>query len=172
MIRSILARPLTAAAFAPFGDVIEVTGEPDKIINQTMCGRYHDRATLDFSDGRAGLSVFDAKARQLPYTLDLVERHPKGSQAFIPLNNVQMLVTVAQDLGDAPGKIHAFISQPGQAINLHRGTWHGVLAPLETQGQYIVVDRIAQDDNLEEHWFEDPWTITAIDNVAASTHGS
>lgn len=162
MTNSILARPLTSNAFAPFGDVIENIGAPDKIINQAMCGRYHDRAILDFSDGRAGLSLFDGKPRKLPYVLDLVERHPKGSQAFIPLNNVPMIVTVAENLGDRPGKVHAFISQPGQAINLHRGIWHGVLAPLDAQGQYIVIDRIADDSNLEEHWFKTPWTITAL----------
>ena len=73
-------QPLTAAAFAPFGDVIEVAGEADKIINQGMCGRHHDLAALDFGPGRAGISLFDAKARSLPYTLDLMERHPLGSQ--------------------------------------------------------------------------------------------
>ena len=163
MNRDLIAQPLTAAAFAPFGDVLEVAGStPEKIINQGMCGRHHDRAALDFSDGQAGLSLFDSKPRELPYAVELVERHPDGSQAFVPLNGVPMLVIVAEDLGDHPGQVHAFLSQPGQAINLHRGTWHGVLAPYQAQGQYIVIDRIGTGANLEEHWFDDPWVVTEI----------
>ncbi|CUH85029.1 ureidoglycolate lyase [Thalassovita mediterranea] len=152
-------QPLTAAAFAPFGDVIEVAGEADKIINQGMCGRHHDLAALDFGPGRAGISLFDAKARALPYTLDLMERHPLGSQAFIPLDNVPMIVTVAPDADGQPGTPQAFLSQPGQSINIHRNVWHGVLAPLGAAGRYVVVDHISDLPNLEEHWFEEGYTI-------------
>ncbi|MCB4457932.1 ureidoglycolate lyase [Leisingera sp. McT4-56] len=156
------AKPLTAAAFASYGDVIEVAGAPDKIINQGMCGRHHDRAALDFGpDGRAGISLFDAKARHLPHKVDMVERHPEGSQAFVPVSGVPMLVVVADDDDGVPANLQAFISQPGQSINLHRGTWHGVLAPLGAPGQYIVVDRIGTSPNLEEHWFKEPFTVVA-----------
>lgn len=162
MSRQLTATPLTAEGFAPFGDVIEVTGAPDKIINQGMCGRHHDRAQLDFGDdGRAGISLFDAQARQLPYLVDMVERHPEGSQAFVPVSGVPMLVVVAEDAEGAPANLRAFISQPGQSINLHRGTWHGVLAPLGAPGQYIVIDRIGDTPNLQEHWFKDPFTVVA-----------
>jgi len=89
--------PLTREAFAPYGDVIEVSGEPDKLINQGMCGRFHDLAKLDFGSGRAGISLFDAQARHFPYTLDMMERHPEGSQAFIPLSGVPMIISVAKD---------------------------------------------------------------------------
>ena len=78
----ISARPLTAEAFAPFGQVLEATGDPDKLINQGLCGRFNDRAEMDFSDGRAGLSLFKADPRSLPYECELLERHPEGSQAF------------------------------------------------------------------------------------------
>jgi len=84
--RVISIEPLTAEAFAPFGEVLEVAGAPDKIINQGQCGRHHDLAALDFADGRAGISLFNAEPRSLPYTFDLLERHPDGSQAFIPLD--------------------------------------------------------------------------------------
>ena len=172
MSRELTAQPLTALAFAPFGDVLELAdSSPDKIINQGMCGRHHNRATLDFTDGQAGLSLFDSKPRQLPYVVELVERHPEGSQAFVPLNGVPMLVIVAEDLGDRPGQVHAFLSQPGQAINLHRGTWHGVLAPYQAQGQYIVIDRIGDGANLEEHWFEDPWVVTNISTQPSPAEG-
>ncbi|KUP93025.1 ureidoglycolate lyase [Tritonibacter horizontis] len=162
MTRALIARPLTATGFAPFGDVLEPKPHPDKIINQGKCGRHHDLAQVDFADGRAGISLFDAEARTLPYTVELVERHPEGSQAFVPLNGVAMLVIVAPDAGGQPGTPLAFVSQPGQSVNLHRGTWHGVLAPLGAPGQYIVIDRIGPGDNLEEHWFEDPPVVTEI----------
>lgn len=162
MNRLLTAVPLTAEAFAPYGDVIEVAGAPDKLINQGMCGRHHDRARLDFGEGgRAGISLFDARARHLPHKVDMVERHPDGSQAFVPVSGVPMLVVVAEDAGGIPVELKAFISQPGQSINLHRGTWHGVLAPLGAPGQYIVVDRIGQTPNLEEHWFQDPYTVVS-----------
>ncbi|MCG7623539.1 ureidoglycolate lyase [Epibacterium sp. Ofav1-8] len=162
MTRELRARPLTAAAFAAFGDVLEPKPEADKIINQGKCGRHHDLALLDFGDGRAGISLFDAEARHLPYRVELVERHPSGSQAFVPLDGVPMIVIVAPDAGGAPGTPQAFLSQPGQSINLHRGVWHGVLAPFEAPGKYIVVDRIGDGANLEEHWFDDPWIVTEV----------
>lgn len=159
MTRIIPIAPLTAQAFAPFGDVLEVSGAPDKIINQGQCGRYHDRAVLDFADGRSGISLFDANPRALPYQLEMVERHPQGSQAFIPMTNQPFLVIVAPDEGGVPGQPLAFVTQPGQGVNYHRGTWHGVLTPLHAPGLFAVVDRIGSGANLEEHWFDTPYEV-------------
>lgn len=160
-MKRLVAQPLTAAAFAPFGDVLEVAGVPDKIINQGLCGRHHDLAALDFGPGgRAGISLFDAEPRALPYTLELVERHPEGSQAFLPMHVNPWLVIVAE-AGKTPGAIHAFLTAPGQGANFHRGTWHGVLTPLHAPGLFAVVDRIGATANLQEHWLEEPVLITA-----------
>ncbi|WP_428547706.1 ureidoglycolate lyase [Profundibacter sp.] len=157
----IKAQPLTADAFAPFGDVLQAVGKPDKIINNGFCGRYHDRARLDFDpDGRAGISVFKAEPRALPYTLDMLERHPDGAQAFIPMSLDAYLVTVAEDENGRPVNIRAFIAGPGQGINYHRNTWHGVLTPLSAPGLFAVVDRIGETPNLEEHHLKTPLTIT------------
>ncbi|MCC1480470.1 ureidoglycolate lyase [Roseibaca sp. Y0-43] len=151
---------LTAQAFAPYGDVLDATGAPDKLINQGLCGRFHDRAKLDFgADGRAGLSIFNAQPRALPYMLDMVERHPDGSQAFIPLHQHPFLVIVAPDKGGTPGTPLAFVTNGAQAINLHRNTWHGVLTPLAAPGLFAVIDRIGPTPNLEEHWFTTPWEV-------------
>jgi ureidoglycolate lyase len=152
--------PLTAEAFAPFGDVLEVSGDPDKIINQGNCGRWHDLAALDMGGGRAGISLFNARPRALPYTLDMLERHPLGAQAFLPMTQEPFLVIVAPDAVGKPGTPRAFLTAPGQGVNYHRGTWHGVLTPLSEPGLFAVVDRIGEGDNLEEHWLEDPVTIT------------
>ncbi|WP_323005290.1 ureidoglycolate lyase [Pseudorhodobacter sp.] len=154
--------PLNAADFAPYGDVLDASGAPDKIINAGMCGRFHNRARLDFADGAAGISIFDAKARHLPHVVDMVERHPDGSQAFIPISQTCFLVVVADDLNGTPVNPKAFLTQPGQSINLHRGIWHGVLAPLAKSGQFAVIDRIGAGPNLEEHWFTDPFVIESV----------
>ncbi|MCC6007459.1 MAG: ureidoglycolate lyase [Rhodobacteraceae bacterium] len=157
----IVARPLTPAAFAPFGDVLEVTGPPDRIINEGACGRWHDRARLDFGPGgRAGLSLFRAVPRALPYRLSLLERHPDGSQAFVPLQEAPFLVIVAPDAGGVPGRPLAFVTVPGQGVNYLRGTWHGVLAPL-SDGVFAVIDRIGPGPNLEEHRFAAPLEVVA-----------
>jgi ureidoglycolate lyase len=163
MSRTIVAKPLSAEAFAPFGDVLDTSGDPDRLINQGLCGRYHDRARLDFADGRAGISLFSAEPRSLPYRLDMMERHPDGSQAFLPMTQAPFLVIVAPDEGGAPARPRAFLTAPGQGINLARGIWHGVLTPLSAPGLFAVVDRIGPGANLDEHWFDTPFTVVMED---------
>lgn len=161
MTQTIKTEPLTAEAFAPFGEILEAVGEPDKLINQGLCGRYHDLATFDFTGdhARAGVSLFLSQKRTLPYTLDMVERHPLGSQAFVPMTQEPFLVVVCPDEDGRPGRPRAFITQPGQGINFFRNTWHGVLTPLSDPGLFCVIDRIGDGDNLEEVWFETPYRI-------------
>ncbi len=154
MTRDISITPLTTQAFAPFGDVLNCDGEPDKIINAGLCGRFHDRAQVD-CDGRVGISLFRSELRQLPYKLDLVERHPLGSQAFIPMSMDPFLVIVAE----ADLQPQAFITAPGEGINFHRGVWHGVLTPLTGPGLFAVIDRIGEGANLEEHHFTTPYRV-------------
>lgn len=159
MSGAVKVQPLTAAVFAPFGDVMEATGAADKMINRGRCGRFHDRAQLDFSDGKAGISIFQGETESLPLTLEMMERHPQGSQAFVPMSADAFLVVVAADEKGTPVNPQAFITAPGQAINFHRGTWHGVLTPLAAPGLFAVIDRIGAGANLEEHWFKVPYTI-------------
>jgi len=150
---------LTAEAFAPFGDVIDCDGDPDAIINLGKCGRYHDRAQLDFDGGSAGISFFKAELRSLPYEFGLLERHPLGSQAFIPMSEDGFLIIVAKDAHGRPETPQAFLSKPGQGINFHKGTWHGVLTPLSGSGQFAVIDRIGPENNLEEILLETPHIV-------------
>ena len=160
MTRTSIAQPLTAEAFAPYGDVLDCEGVPDRIINAGLCERFHDRARLDFGPGgRAGLSVFNAQPRFLPYMLELLERHPDGSQAFIPMTEHPFLVVVADDADGIPGAPRAFVTNGHQGINFLRGTWHGVLTPLSSPGLFAVIDRIGTTSNLIEHRLEYPWII-------------
>lgn len=163
-MQTIHPAPLTPQAFAPFGEVLQATGQPDKIINEGMCGRWHDRAALDFGaettpPGRAGISLFLAEPRALPYTLTLLERHPEGSQAFIPMHQNPFLVIVAADAGGMPGRPMAFITNGAQGVNYRRDTWHGVLAPLAAPGLFAVIDRIGDSPNLIEHRLAEPLII-------------
>ncbi|RMD92485.1 MAG: Ureidoglycolate hydrolase [Alphaproteobacteria bacterium] len=157
--REILTRPLTAEAFAPFGAVIEVRGEARRI-NAGACLRYHALAEIDVA-GRAGISVFASRVVALPCRFDLVERHPLGSQAFIPMSDDPFLVIVAPDAGGVPGNPCAFITNGAQGVSYGRGVWHGVLTPLSGPGLFAVVDRIAPGDNLEEFRYPAPFELRA-----------
>ncbi len=160
---NIKASSLTRSAFQQFGDVIQKTSTaPDVFINQGKCGRFHDLAGLEFVDGAAGISLFDSKAATAPFRIEMVERHPLGSQAFIPLNGVPYLVVVAKDNDGTPMGFQAFVAAASQVVNIHRNVWHGVLTPIGCPGQYIVVDRIGEGKNLEEFWLEQPLGISGV----------
>ena len=160
---SIVARPLTADAFRPFGDVIEARGTADMIINDGRCGRFHDLARLTMDGGKAGISIFCSEASSLPYDVTLLERHPLGSQAFIPMVAVPFLVVVAADDGGRPGAVQAFITAPGQGVNYLANTWHAPLIALEANCPFAVIDRIGPGDNLQEARLGTPVKVTAAE---------
>ena len=168
MSSEIIIEPLSAKAFAPFGDLIELADKPTMLINQGLCGRHHDLADLNFSDGTAGISLFDGTAYSLPLSLSLVERHPLGSQAFLPMTSDPFLVIVAADNNGVPDKPQCWLTNGRQGVNYHRNTWHGVLTPLNRQATFAVVDRIGDGNNLEEHLFGEPWTVIDRDGLLAS----
>jgi ureidoglycolate lyase len=160
--RIVTVRPLSAADFAPFGDVIEAAGPPSFSFNAGMADRFHDLARVETvgAEGRIGISIGRARPYALPLELALVERHPLGSQAFVPLSDDPFLVIVAPDDGGKPGIPRAYLTAPGQGVNYLRNVWHGVLTPLGRSGSFLIVDRIGPGDNLEEHRFTDPWTVS------------
>lgn len=160
-MNTIPIKPLTAAAFAPFGDVIEPAAEPSFQINRGMCDRFHDLARLEFigPGARANISLGRARSYKLPLELDMVERHPLGSQAFIPLSREPFLVIAAPDASNRPGPPQAFLTAPGQGINYLRNTWHGVLTPIAGETLFVIVDRVGEGDNLEEFFFDESYRI-------------
>ncbi|MGI9409240.1 MAG: ureidoglycolate lyase [Hyphomicrobiaceae bacterium] len=164
-MQEIATRPLLQEHFAPFGDVIEIAGEPSFQINRGMCDRYHDLAKLEFvgEGAHANISLARSRAESLPLKLTMVERHPLGSQAFIPLSAKPFLVVVAPDRGGVPGQPLAFLTRPGQGVNYHRNTWHGVLMPLQYAADFVIVDRLGSGENLEEHHFDNPYLIVSAD---------
>lgn len=156
---SLIVQPLQPESFAFFGDILQVQNQPTVMINQGNCARYSDLAALDFSDGQAGISIFHAIPYASPLSLAMVERHPEGSQAFIPLSDDPFLVIVAEDDNGLPAKPQVFQTNGYQGINYYRNTWHGVLTPIQGNGLFAVVDRIGVGKNLEEYWFEEAYSI-------------
>jgi ureidoglycolate lyase len=168
--RSIRAEPLTREAFAPFGDVIETEGARHYPINGGKCERYHDLATVEAKgeSARVLVSIFKGTPYAFPLDLTLVERHPLGSQAFMPLTTAPFLVVVCPDGPDgAPGTPRAFVTRPGQGVNYPAGRWHAVLTPIGAPQDFLVVDRGGDSNNLEEHVFEEPWIITLPEGTRA-----
>lgn len=159
--RRIIIEPLTAAAFAAFGQVIEIEGAHHYPINGGMTERYHDLARVELGGvhARPLISIFRGKPYDLPLTLKMMERHPLGSQAFYPLSDKPFLVIVANDLSGTPDKPRAFLTGPGQGVNIAMNTWHGVLTPLEAEADFLVVDRGGDGNNLEEHFFDQSWLV-------------
>ena len=159
---ALTAIPLTRDAFAPFGQVLDAGGWQNHYpINAGKCERYHDLATAEATgaDARVILSVFKATPYDFPLKLTMVERHPFGSQAFMPLSPRPFLVVVAHDDGGKPGTPHAFLTSPGQGVNYPRNLWHGVLTPIGEAQDFLVVDRSGAEKNLEEYHFAEPWTV-------------
>jgi ureidoglycolate lyase len=135
---------LTAAAFQPYGDVIEATPDACRLqINAGTTERFDDLARLDLNaeGGRPLVSIFRARARALPLPLRLIERHSLGSQAFMPLGPSPFLVIVAA-AGPAPqwADLRGFLAGPGQGVNFARGTWHHPLVAL-AGSDFLVIDR-------------------------------
>ncbi len=156
---TIKAVPLTRDAFAQFGDVIEMDGAKHFPINDGNVERYHDLASVMIdveSDGKAIISFFRANGvSSNPPQVRLVERHPKGSQAFIPMHNDPMVVVVAP-AGDevSPADLRAFVSNGKQGVNYHTGVWHVPLITSEVGQLALVVDRNGPGHNCDELFFD------------------
>ena len=155
MRRVLAIEPLTAAAFRPFGDVVDVASATSHFqINEGYAERYDDLARIDV--GRGGgtprLSIFRALPRALPFALLLVERHPLGSQAFVPMSGRPYLVVVCGGSGDAPelASLRCFRASPGQGVNYAPGTWHHPLLALGSTSDFAVIDRGGPGDNCDE----------------------
>ena len=161
MKRIVTAKPLSRAAFAPFGDVIDTDWDDHFPINQGKCERYHDLAKVEAEgpNARVLISIFKGTPYDFPLKLTMVERHPLGSQAFMPLSPAPFLVVVCPDGPDGPGTPHAFVTRPGQGVSYRRNTWHAVLTPIGAPQDFLVVDRGGDGDNLVEHHFDEPWEV-------------
>ncbi|MET3717825.1 ureidoglycolate lyase [Pseudomonas sp. PvP001] len=156
-MRTLPIEPLTKAAFAPFGDVIETEGSAHFLINNGSTQRFDRLADVQLGteQDQAVISIFRARTLPMPLTVRMLERHPLGSQAFIPLLGNAFLIVVAP-AGDVPRSedVHAFISDGRQGINYHKGVWHHPVLALHDQDDFLIVDRKGPGNNCDEFFFE------------------
>jgi ureidoglycolate lyase len=153
---------LTSAAFEPFGEVIEKKPESLLNINYGMTSKFPDLFTVDtdHEDGRPAIHLYECEPVSLPLTIEIMERHPLGSQAFIPLHDRPFLVVVAP-VGDPPepSQVRGFISNGHQGINYHKGVWHHYQISLGLRSDYLVLDREGPGGNFDEHRLSTPLEI-------------
>ncbi len=141
---------ITKENFSKYGDMISTKNIKPLEINNGYAKRYDGIANLNTSseNGETTISIFSALKRNFPLKIDMMEKHPLGSQAFIPMKETTFLVFVAPkeeklDLN----KIEAFIVPPGIGVNYKPGTWHFPLISTEDMN-FLVVDRKGSGDNL------------------------
>ena len=139
--------------FKKFGDMITTNGIKPLEINDGYAKRYDGIATLDAKkdNGESIISIFSALKRLFPMKVDMMEKHPLGSQAFIPMKETTFLAFVAPE-GDKPdlNKVEAFIIPNGIGVNYNAGIWHFPLIATEDMN-FLVVDRKGEGDNLVLH---------------------
>ncbi len=146
-------QPLTQEAFAPFGDVIEAGAADDRFgINKGYTERFHNIAEIDTGaeGGRTIISLFRSKPLPTPINLRMMERHPLGCQAFIPLSGRPFLVAVAPPGEFDPDAITLFKARSDQGVNYRAGVWHHFCLALEAESDFLVIDRAGPGDNLDE----------------------
>lgn len=155
-MRTLTIEPLTAQAFAPFGEVIEAEGRDFFMINNGSTRRYHRQAEVQTSgpDDAAIISIFRATALPMPLTIGMLERHPLGSQAFMPLRGQPFLIVVAPP-GEQPysSQVRAFLSDGRQGVNYGKGVWHHPVLCLAAEDDFLVIDRAGPGNNCDEHFF-------------------
>jgi ureidoglycolate lyase len=144
-------KPLTKAAFAPFGDVVEIDGANRREINQGYAQRYNGFANIDVTDegGTTGTCIIVAQPRPSPIAITLMERHPLGSQLFVPMQQRPWIVLVCADPTD-PYSFQAFQATGNQGVNYAKGTWHHPLLVMEKDTIFFEVSRLGAGKNLEE----------------------
>lgn len=145
--------PLAAESFALFGDVIQTEGRDCFPINQGSTQRYHDLAKIDVSaeGGFPIVSIFRAKPLSFPLIVRMMERHPLGSQAFIPMEEHPFLIIVAPSGEFNSNALRCFLTCGQQGVNYHRNVWHHPIIALENISDFLVIDRGGDGHNCDEH---------------------
>jgi len=172
MSQVLTVQPLTREAFAPYGDVIEAAaGSAASVyaVNDGRAQRFHDLARIETSDagGRTVMSIFRTEAILLPFEITELERHPRGSQAFVPMHSVPFFIVVAATATDGLlGPLMAFLTDGRQGVSFRKGIWHHSLLA-QASGDFLVIDREGVgDDNCEVFELQTPYTIAAVATLA------
>ncbi len=170
--RTLTIEPLTKAGFAVFGTVIERDGAEIVMINEGTTTRYHALSDVDVTSGggRPILSIFAGTPRPAPIAISMMERHPLGAQAFMPLSDHEWLVVVAPTNADdsAPDfdGLRCFRARGDQGVTYAPNVWHHPLLVLQPQ-DFLIADRAGPEGetgnpNLQEHWEDAPVAVVAV----------
>ncbi|WP_425497563.1 ureidoglycolate lyase [Hoeflea ulvae] len=153
--------PLTADAFAPFGTVLDTGAAEIRMINGGTTERFHALAMADTETGggRTILSLFRGQPRSFPYAVDMMERHPLGSQAFFPLTPRPWIAVVAPDENGRPGSPRAFAVAGHVGVQYARNVWHHPLIAVGAPSDFLVMDREGDGSNLEEFSYDQAYMI-------------
>jgi ureidoglycolate lyase len=147
------ATPLTVENFSLYGEVIELDSARQITINDGLTTRFHDLVAVDAAEqgGRPIVNVFRTSPLSLPHRVIKMERHPLGSQAFIPLESTPFLVLVGKPVDKlSVADLELFVTDGEQGINLYRNTWHHFQIVLDHTQDFLVIDRGGTGENLEE----------------------
>ncbi len=148
-------KPLTQEAFAPFGDVIQKEGHFPEEINYGHTRKYAGLARVDVGDEKstAMVHIYRSRPVSLPFRVEVMEYHPLGSQAFIPLHSHPFLVIVAPPAETLPFKsIQGFFTNGEQGVNLNKAVWHHYQLSLDETCDYLVIERDGPGVNtIEQH---------------------
>ena len=143
-------KPITKENFSKFGDMITTDDIEPLEINNGYAKRFDGIANLNTSkeNGETTICIFSALKRSFPMKIEIMEKHPLGSQAFVPMKETTFLVFVAPK-GNKPdlNKAESFIVPPGIGVNYNPGTWHFPLISTENMN-FLVIDRKGSGDNL------------------------
>lgn len=158
-------QPLTRERFAPYGDVVESTSIEMQPMNEARFERFDDLCNIDVDDsGHVAVSITRCRApTALPLRIVMVERHPLGSQAFVPLKPCRMVVVVAPP-GETveAGELKAFVTNGRQGINYHRGTWHMPLIAFDAGQEFLIIDYAGGEPNCEQHELDEVVVVEAV----------
>ncbi len=161
-------KALTSESFDAYGQVVETHNAKSVLINQGLTTRYHDlfRIDVDQQGGYPIGNIFRTQPLPLPHRVSIMERHPLGSQAFIPLHEKPFLVLVGNK-GDSlrADDLELFLSNGRQGININRNTWHHFNIALDGTQDFLVIDRGGPGKNLEEIEVRDEVWIGAMHDV-------
>lgn len=167
MTTTLIAKPLTKAAFAPYGSVIEPYDDHEKCpenswnINQGYACRHHAISKVRHEGGDVGFSIFRTKKRDCPITLSVMEYHPFGTQAFFSMNGYDYLVVVAK-AGDEPQSaddLEVFYAKSHQGVQYDANVWHHPLLALGADCDFLVIDRINGTGNNCYELQIDDWNV-------------
>ena len=167
MVPTLTPVPLNSTSFMEFGSVLDRDLTEQIAINQSTTTRFHKMATVTVfpPDAEVILSIFRGTNRGYPFEINMMERHPIGSQAFFPLSEEPWLIVVAPDAGDKPDKkrMQCFRATGHQGVQYNCNVWHHPLLILAERQDFFIVDRDTDNNNLNEYFFDKPAGLIDVD---------